>query len=821
MRFIAHTGLPKTGTSAFQEWLYARAQELRPYGIVAPVEILPPHGNFVLVVEALMTPKAQRGPKQADLVKKARELMARPDGSDFLVSSEHLERVVSRSEEIRAFQAGLAEIGAKWDMALTVLRNPIDILNSTYAQNVKNGYYPRSFASFLEFRRENRTNEYDRNITQLRQAGVEVRVIAYRGRASTAPLTEQLMELAGLRDRLPADFDFSVPYINESFGCLAVIAARHVWSLVQHAAPGLPSILQFQFGTILREELSKLDDRPYNGFKPEMRRAAEKHYAASLAALEPDLTPEDFEIVRQSRSAKDPVSPSSWDELDEGERLQIQAKLDRIRARVARNKRLAEYIPKSLDFETQRQRGAKAGNAPKTTDRGEPQIVLHVGSHKSGTTAFQSWMKANSQVLADAGIAVPVWLLGRDGNAPNLAKALAASKRYQAQEDFQLLADFAQFAREVRGRTIFFSAEAFETALVDGGFVNVVDRLRALGLRKQAAVLIVRNQIDALNSEYSQRCKQLTAVRPAGEALDVAFSRGRKNWFLIRNTLHEFGFDPRLGVYRGRDPEMPIARQVMTLAGLAGRFPEDVNFEAETTNESIGELGCIAGQHLIRLLDREGRHATTSERRWVSNLLIEACSEFPDAPYNGFDAESRARVMAHFGESNRRLAPYLKGGEEEIERLMTSRSEGRDKSPETWSDLTPAQRQTVIAMLEVVSDQLDLTRKRRNILPRDQILTSIPGYDGVRMQPITTRRIKMDKDDWLYKEDKPGGQDAPNGAERPLRPNGKPPARANGGARPAKKPAATFVKDPLLQRLTVRRITASLLRRARALFAKT
>ena len=818
MRFIAHTGLPKTGTSAFQEWLYAKAADLSPHGIAVPAEILPSHGNFVLVVEALMTPRAKRGPKQIGLIAQTRAIMARPGASDFLVSSEHLEKVVYMSEEIRTFQAGLAEIGATWDMALTVLRNPLDILNSTYAQNIKSGYFARSFANFVEFRRDNRTNEYNRNIAQLRQAGVEVRAIAYRGRSSPVPLTEQLMQLSGLRDRLPADFDFSAPYINESFGCLAVIAARQVWSLVQHVAPGMPSTLQNQFGTILREELSKLPDRPYNGFTAEMRAEYEDHFAPSLAALAPDLSAEDLDMVRTSRSAADAVSPTGRQDLDPGENLQITEALDRVSARVARNKRLLEYIPKSLDVEPGAGRIAAGLAAPKPLDRHEPQIVLHVGAHKSGTTAFQAWMKANSAALADARISVPVWLLDRDGNAANLAKALAASNLYQAQEDFQRLSDFSQFAREARGRTIFFSAEAFETSVSEGGIATVADRFQALGLRKRAAVLIIRNQIDALNSEYGQRRKRMMTAKPSDEALEAVFSRGRKNWWLQRQSLQDSGFDARLGVYRGRDPDMPIARQVMLLAGLADRLGDGMNFEAETANESIGELGCVAAQHLSAMLDKRGRAIGIPERRWVSNLLIEVCAEFRDHPYNGFTAESRARIMAHFKDSNLCLAPHLRDGDEELQRLMTTRSDDREKSPETWKDLTAPQFQTVVAMLEVVSDQLDLTRKRRNILPREEVLGTIPGFSMNRSRPKAVARIKMDKGDQANRKHKIDGADAParggnaGGLALAARPKTGPQAGTT---------AAVWVKDPLMQRLTYRRIKASLMRRARALFSKT
>ena len=345
MRFIAHTGLPKTGTSAVQEWLHARAADLLAHGIVVPVEILPAHGNCILVIEALMIPKAQRNPKQADLVEKTREIIARPGATDFLISSEYLEKVIYWPERTRTFQAGLAEVGAKWDMALTVLRNPLDILNSTYAQNIKNEYYPRSFPGFLTFRRDNKINEYSRNILLLRQAGVDVRVMAYRGSKTTMPLTEQLIQLAGLRDRLPENFDFTAPYSNESFGGLGVIAARHIWSVAHHAAPGMASNLQYQFGVILREELSKLNDRPFNGFSAEMRRFYTRHFAASLAALKPDLDAEDFELLQISRSACDPVSASGWEDLDATDRQQIHESLARIAERVGGHPLLADFLP--------------------------------------------------------------------------------------------------------------------------------------------------------------------------------------------------------------------------------------------------------------------------------------------------------------------------------------------------------------------------------------------------------------------------------------------------------------------------------------------
>ena len=57
-----------------------------------------------------------------------------------------------------------------------------------------------------------------------------------------------------------------------------------------------------------------------------------------------------------------------------------------------------------------------------------------------------------------------------------------------------------------------------------------------------------------------------------------------------------------------------------------------------------------------------------------------------------------------------------------------------------------------------------LTRKRRNILPREDILGSIPGYSRAGRQPKTTRRVKMDRDKWSRSLDRKDRSDRPAGS---------------------------------------------------------
>jgi hypothetical protein len=343
-RFIAHMGLPKTGTTAIQEWLVGRADDLAAFGILVPSGVIAANGNARDLANALHHAPADRSPAQQSLVDGLQAALA--TGQDVVISAEYLEKVIFRPALVARTAASLRDIGARWDIGVMFLRNTFDLLNSSYAQNVKVGPYPHDFAEFLAMRRRNRLNEYDRNAAHLRADGVEVRMAAYR--SGDGAMTEALLALAGLRDRLPHDFDFSTPRSNESIGTLGLLVARRVWRLMQDDLLTPPPRMVADLGQIILGACSALEDRPFNGFTPALRAVTATHYAPVMANIRADLSPEDYDLLHRSRTVDLPVSPMRIADLDPSDRRQIRVALDRIAASAAADPYLSRTLPRSF-----------------------------------------------------------------------------------------------------------------------------------------------------------------------------------------------------------------------------------------------------------------------------------------------------------------------------------------------------------------------------------------------------------------------------------------------------------------------------------------
>lgn len=345
MRVIIHMGLPKTGTSAVQTWLVDRASDLFDHGILMPTNLVGPLGNARLLAAALHEPGPSRSPHQGSLIEGLRSALVTPKATDLLISSEYYEKVMFRPPLIQRSQAALRSVGASWDVGVIFLRNLFDLLNSSYAQNLKVGPYPLDFAGFLAMRREKRVNDFAANVANLRRVGVDVRLAVYGGGGSQ---TEILMQKAGLRDRLPADFGFETARTNESVGVLGLIAARRFWALVDALIPqSLPKV-RGELARLLINAAHSIRDRPYNGFTPELRALTEAHYAAILSAVATDLSAEESRALCMSRSIDLPTSSLQEADLALSDRTVLADLLHRIADGIAASPKLANQVPETF-----------------------------------------------------------------------------------------------------------------------------------------------------------------------------------------------------------------------------------------------------------------------------------------------------------------------------------------------------------------------------------------------------------------------------------------------------------------------------------------
>lgn len=235
------------------------------------------------------------------------------------------------------------------------------------------------------------------------------------------------------------------------------------------------------------------------------------------------------------------------------------------------------------------------------------QIFLHIGSHKTGTTAIQEFASDNTAWLRARGLLYPSFdLIGGPRERSHLglvSRAVSAEGLPAAEDPARLLAEAARIAG-AEGLNILISAEslfrlsdgdaAAVTALLRGAFdgapVTVVASLRA---RAEFAESLYRNRYRAYakvpegfadwmataarNFEYERILRLYTAVLGGGQMLLPYSATTREDFVAL--FFRELGVDSR-GAERAAREKNPSLDTIDCLAKqivMAGRCDEKMS----------------------------------------------------------------------------------------------------------------------------------------------------------------------------------------------------------------------------------------------------
>ncbi len=280
------------------------------------------------------------------------------------------------------------------------------------------------------------------------------------------------------------------------------------------------------------------------------------------------------------------------------------------------------------------------------------ELILHIGRHKTGTTAIQTLLSGNRDALAQRGIYVPLAGLKRPGHQylaqPMQREALGRSG-VDDPNDLDVVRGFhAEVAALAADLAVAVSAESFQNcdpAVVRQAFARYRTRI----------VVYIRSQLEYLASSYAQRV-QATPYRGSLEA--YARDIYRPNYFRFLNTWFE-QFPRQFMVRRygagqlyGGDVVRDFMRHALRLEP-AGDFPpapeNDTNptlnarvlqFKLELNREGLVNAdNAYAVYHALPALIRAfpaPRPALTAQ---VRDSLLEQC-QGPDL----------ATALAYFGE---------------------------------------------------------------------------------------------------------------------------------------------------------------------------
>lgn len=126
-------------------------------------------------------------------------------------------------------------------------------------------------------------------------------------------------------------------------------------------------------------------------------------------------------------------------------------------------------------------------------------LTLHIGRHKTGTTAIQNFLFRNREQLLERGFYVP--MAGRDGAGHHrLSRELSTVKKRRLKRRGGAGEAFLELAREVGqlepGPQLLISSEDFQNC--DPAVVS-----KALAAYRTRVVVYIREQVNYLASAYA------------------------------------------------------------------------------------------------------------------------------------------------------------------------------------------------------------------------------------------------------------------------------------------------------------------------------
>ena len=348
-------------------------------------------------------------------------------------------------------------------------------------------------------------------------------------------------------------------------------------------------------------------------------------------------------------------------------------------------------------------------------------LILHAGTHKTGSSAIQTWLRDNAGKLGGLGLRFEPKIAGGTGNAPFFCDAMT-DRRQEWKEPVEEVWRAARAAKISEGpHDLVASAERFGMKffatlgdddaefVANGGGINrdsiknMVQRRRVaiaqlarasekLGFDKVRVVAFLRDDVSLNNSRAAQRAKRMLIGRHAAMFPDVkGFPHTLYEPFA--KMLEKANVEVRFAVAdRKADP---LAKQFIKMA--IGDTPDvdGLSYETPSVNSSIGELTFLCALRIMTTLSDARPQVINRARNFYYQHLLDLTEEFEDPSVSLFTPERAEKMIATQKKMHAGLAHRL--SPEEMKRLEGKVPERR--SPLYEKDLNPEQREKVKAML--------------------------------------------------------------------------------------------------------------------------
>jgi len=284
-------------------------------------------------------------------------------------------------------------------------------------------------------------------------------------------------------------------------------------------------------------------------------------------------------------------------------------------------------------------------------------IYLHIGAHRTGSTAIQAYFSGHRQDFLASGLLYPLagippnltghhyvpWLFRRQKNVPALAADSVRTLRREIQES--------------EADSVLISSEDLEEHSFPIG--EIVKELE-LDRYRCVIVLFIRRQDDLIASAYASRVKQGRYIVSLRNFVEAQLKRRRGDFHALLTAWRRALRHAELRTVNYSDPTIASSSVSALCQLLEVAIPAESKAASRRTNISIHPIYLP----FLNFLNSAVGDSTEYRRKMIIEPLVQLSAQARRKSVRHYIIEptQRARIMEAFQKSNAMLADEFLGG---------------------------------------------------------------------------------------------------------------------------------------------------------------
>ena len=275
-----------------------------------------------------------------------------------------------------------------------------------------------------------------------------------------------------------------------------------------------------------------------------------------------------------------------------------------------------------------------------------PDCYLHVGTHKTGTTAVQNFLLVERENLLGRGVLVPSPGLPPNGNHVPLVRAFCG--RPAAPKHGDLIAKLDEELRQYPSHNVLLSAEAMEKHFLLGLRSEIVAFFRSRGYDVKL-ICYVRPQQDRINASYAQNIKTFRANPDFRDLVTRTLQEGKLSYSRWSGIAEEQAVELIALPYNKIVQENGVLESFLRVLGLGELAPPS---DAYRRNPTVGTATIAAARTCMDRLKPKRLRLTQRQRVMCRRVLLQAEADIPSARFCGLDRSLVEFLQDHYSSDN-------------------------------------------------------------------------------------------------------------------------------------------------------------------------